>query len=52
MGNAQNSHEGFPTDKWGADEIIPRLWLGSAFAADNKFMLDKNGITHIITIAK
>jgi hypothetical protein len=37
---------------WGANEIIPRLYLGSAWAADNKHMLDVKGITHIITIAQ
>ena len=56
MGNntsAQTISTNNMTDKqWGADEFIPRLFLGSAFAADNKPMLESKGITHIISIAK
>jgi len=32
--------------------IVDGLWLGDMGAAYNKFMLKKNGITHILTVAQ
>jgi hypothetical protein len=33
-------------------KILDRLWLGDMAGAYNKFMLKKNGITHILTVAQ
>ena len=33
-------------------EIIPRLWLGSRDAADDKLLLATHGITHILTVMR
>jgi len=34
------------------DEIIKGLYLGNVFQAENKALLDKNGVTHVLTVAK
>ena len=33
------------------NKIIENLWLGNMSAAYNKEMLEKNGVTHILTVA-
>ena len=32
------------------NEILPGLYLGDHVAADNKYILSRHGITHILTI--
>jgi protein-tyrosine phosphatase len=32
--------------------IMDRLWLGDMVGAYNKFLLKKNGVTHILTVAQ
>jgi hypothetical protein len=33
-------------------KILDNLWLGDMVGAHNKFLLKKNGITHILTVAQ
>jgi hypothetical protein len=33
------------------NKIMEGLWLGDMVGAGNKFLLKKNGITHILTVA-
>ena len=33
-------------------KILDQLWLGDMIGASNKFLLKKNGITHILTVAQ
>jgi predicted protein tyrosine phosphatase len=33
------------------NQILDQLWLGDMVGASNKFLLKKNGITHILTVA-
>lgn len=33
-------------------KIIDGLWLGDYVGASNKYLLKKNGITHILTVAQ
>lgn len=33
------------------DQILPWLWLGSVFAANNKQLLEEHGITHVVNMA-
>jgi protein-tyrosine phosphatase len=33
-------------------KIVDGVWLGDMAGAYNKFMLKKNGITHILTVAQ
>lgn len=33
------------------NKILDNLWLGDMVGASNKFLLKKNGITHILTVA-
>lgn len=34
------------------NKIIDQLWLGDMVGAYNKFLLKRNGITHILTVAQ
>ena len=34
------------------NKILDGLWLGDMVGASNKFLLKKNGITHILTVAQ
>ena len=34
------------------NKILDNLWLGDMVGASNKFLLKKNGITHILTMAQ
>lgn len=33
-------------------QILDRLWLGDMAGAYNKYLLKKNGITHVLTVAQ
>lgn len=33
------------------NQILDNLWLGDMVGASNKYLLKKNGITHILTVA-